>query len=82
MSKPSGDNDMDVASVCLDVDKWAKKINELFEDKGRLTKTESLGIDAEIGEHFPLATTAYCMSLSKRQMIDDELNKMLDNDII
>ena len=82
MSKPSGDNDMDVASVRLDVDKWAKKLNELFEDKGRLTKTESMGIDVEIGEHFPLATTAYCMPLRKRQMIDDELNKMLDNDII
>ena len=73
---------MDVASVRLDVDKWAKIFNELFEDKGRLTKTKSLEIDVEIGDHFPIATMAYRMPLRKRQMIDDELNKMLDNDII
>ena len=53
-----------------------------FEDKGRLTKTKSLEIDVEIGDHFPIATMAYRMPLRKRQMIDDELNKMLDNDII
>ena len=77
-----GSRDSEMASVQLVVDKWVKRFPELFNDQCKLTKTDSVEMDMEMQPHPPTYTTAYRMPLKKRQVVDREIDKMLEDDII
>ena len=69
-------------SVQLEVDKWSQEFSTLFDDKCRLTTTNSFEADIWKINHHPLSSTAYRLPLRKRQVVKTELDKMLAEDII
>ena len=82
VSGEAGSKDLVIASVRLNIDKWAKEFPDLFDDKCRLTMINSH--EADIGKinHHPVSSTAYRLPLRKREMVETELDQMLEDDII
>ena len=82
VSGEAGSTDLVIASVGLNIDKWAKEFPDLFDDKCHLTMINSH--EADIGKinHHPVSSTAYRLPFRKREMVETELDQMLEDDII
>ena len=78
----AGLGDLHLASVHLEIDKWVTEFPELFDETCQLTKTDSLEIEVDTGYERPFHLKAYRMPLRKRQLVDEQLEKMLEDDII
>ena len=78
----AGLRDAHLASVHLEIDRWVTKFPELFAKSKKLNKTESLKIEIDTGWERPFHIKAYHMPLRKRQIVDREIDRMLEEDII
>ena len=77
-----GTNSLDFAEVRLDIDKWVVQFPDLFDDGLRgLTQTSSVEIYIDTQGHPPLCLKPYGLSLSKWKIVEQEIAKMLKDDI-
>ena len=77
-----GLRDAHLASVHLEIDRWVTKFVELFAKSKKLNKTEYPKIEIDTSWERPFHIKVYRMPLRKRQIVDREIDRMLEEDII
>ena len=72
----------ELASNIVDVDKWANEFPSVFKQSGPLPSTPSFKCKIDTGDHPPIYCKPYRLPLSKRKVVDSEIDRMLAEDII
>ena len=74
---------MQFAEVHLAIDKWVEEFPDVFDDGNqKLTKTESMEVTIDTEDHPPIYQRPYRLPLAKRNLVEREVQKMLDDEII
>ena len=72
----------ELASNVVDMDKWAGEFTSVFKQTGPLPSTSSFHCKINTGDHPPIYSKPYRLPLTKRKIVDEEINRMLEKDII
>ena len=78
----AGSSDSQVAAVQTEGDKWAACFPAVFDGLSGLRCTNLVQMEIDTGDHLPISQRPYRLPLSKRQLVDEEIEKMLAEDII
>ena len=79
----SNGTDRDVAAVHADLDKWTREFPEVFAGEGTPNGcTDEVTLSIDTGDHPPLRQRPYRIPLTKRKVVDRELEKMLAEGVI
>ena len=72
----------ELASNTVDIDQWAAEFPSVFGQTGPLTSTPSFQCTIDTGDHPPIYSKPYRLPLTKRKIVDEEIDRMLEEGII
>ena len=71
-----------LATAQTEGDRWAEQFPDVFNTDGGLKSTQLVSMDIDTGNSWPINQRPYRIPLRKRQIVEEELDKMLAEDII
>ena len=78
----AGDKDDLLAAAHTEAEGWAERFPEVFDAEGGLRSTGMVSMGIDTGRAFPINQRPYRIPLRKRQIVDQEIDKMLADGII
>ena len=75
-------SELEIASFHTAADRWAQKYPDVFNLEGGLRCTNLVQMEIDTGSAIPINQRPYRLPLRKRQIVDEEIEKMLSEGII
>ena len=74
--------DPELAELQAEIDFWEKKFPAIFDTSGTLGTIDGVCMKIDTGDARPINQRPYRLPLTKRKIVDEQIDKMLDDDVI